>query len=163
MQKSGWHSIIMSTMWFAATLVLVSTSFAQEKTITRNWGMTASMQGGQPVFTVPIWVGQKFVVAPSVGALYVKPAGTVLALGLALRIYQSTGRLTPYWGIRGASSITLPKGGGSTSTNGAGIFYGGEFFINPRFSFAVEEQVNAVLTAPTTISTATTLMATIYF
>lgn len=143
--------------------MLVSNSLAQEKTIARNWGMSATLQGGQPVFTIPIWVGPKFVVAPSVGALYVKPAGTVLAVGLALRIYQSTGRLTPYWGIRGTSSITFPKGGGSTSTNGAGVFYGGEFFINPRFSFAVEEQVNAVLTAPTTISTATALVATIYF
>lgn len=152
-----------SVILAAATLMLVSNAFAQEKTITRSWGMSATLQGGQPVFTIPIWAGSKFVVAPSVGALYVKPAGTVLALGLALRIYQSTGRLTPYWGIRGASSITFPKGGGSTSTNGAGVFYGGEFFIHPRFSFAVEEQVNAVLTAPTTISTATTLTATIYF
>lgn len=160
--KRFWYSFIMLAVMMIVTLDIQS-SHAQEKEIKRSWGMSASLQGGQPTFIVPIWLGQKFVIAPNLGVAYVKNAGTVLGVGLTFRIYQSTGRLMPYWGVRGVSLITMPTGGGSTSSNGAGVFYGGEFFINPRFSFAIEEQVNSTFSSPLTITTATALLATIHF
>lgn len=163
MQKLGRHLSVAGAILFATIMLPVSTSLAQDKEIKRSWGLSATLQSGQPVFAIPIWVGQKFVVAPNFGAVYVRNAGTVLAVGLTLRIYQYTGRIMPYWGVRGASSITFPKGGGSTTTNGAGVFYGGEFFIHPHFSFAIEEQVNGIFTSPSTITTATALVATVHF
>jgi hypothetical protein len=140
-----------------------SRAFAQEKEVQRSWGLSASLQGGQSALVVPLWLGPKFVVAPNASVNHIDNVGTILGVGLALRLYQGTGRLMPYWGVRGGSTITMPSGGGSSSSNGAGVFYGGEFFINPRFSFAVEGQVNSVLTSPLTVATATALMATVHF
>jgi len=155
--------VVAGAFLFAIVALLASTARAQEKEIKRSWGLSATLQSPQPVLIVPIWMGPKFVIAPNLGVAYVKNTGTVLAVGLTFRVYQSTGRLVPYWGVRGGSLITMPTGGGSTSSNGAGVFYGGEFFINSRFSFAVEEQVNSTFSSPLTITTATALLATIHF
>lgn len=163
MKTFGSRLLTAGALFCAIMLGLATSAHAQEKEIKRSWGLSASLQGGQPVLIVPIWMGQKFVLAPNLGVAHVKNTGTVLAVGLTFRIYQNTGRVMPYWGVRGGSVITMPTGGGSSSTNGAGVFYGGEFFINPRFSFAIEEQVNSTLSSPFTISTATALLATIHF
>lgn len=159
----------------AAALVLATGSFyttqAQENQPQqpgRKWGIGATFQGGQTLFIVPIWLGQKFVVGPLVSATHTENVNLNINAGLATRIYPSMGRIAPFWGVAAAASINKLQIGGATSTTTwtVGGYFGGEFFINQRFSLSIQPGVWVVFppnNGNVTITSATFLLGTVYF
>lgn len=136
--------------------------------VNRTWGLGATFQGGQTLIVVPVWLGQRFVVAPIVSATHTENANLLLNAGAGIRLYPSMSRIAPFWGVAATATINKPQtGSGNSSTIWtAGGFFGGEFFINQRFSFSIQPGVWASFppnSGPITITTATFLFGTIYF
>jgi hypothetical protein len=147
------------------------TAAAQEtqasNTVTRSWGVGASFQGGQTLIIVPIWLGQRFNAGPIVSATHTENVNLTLNAGLAARYYTSMTRIAPYWGAAATATINKPQNGGNSATAWTvGGFFGGEFFINQKFSLAVQPGVFAIFppnSGPITITTTTFLFGTVYF
>lgn len=148
---------------------LSSTAFAQRSgpdTITRSVGLGAYIQMSQPDFLIPLWVAPNLVVVPEIRFSNTENSKTDLGVGLALRIYSKIARIAPYFGVRGRADLTLPSGGGGSSTDiTAGAFAGGEYFINNQFSFGIEAHLLAMIpdTGSRKIETETKMLANIYF
>ncbi len=125
----------------AVSLLMVfctSSLLAQERRAERNFGLTASVQTGQTSILVPIWVGQMLSIAPGVSFSYIENSGTTVGFFLVPRIYIDMRRVAPYVAIRLGALHNAPKPGRNTTDFLAGLAFGGEYFINPMFSFGVE-------------------------
>src|SRR6187402_3088199 len=64
----------------------------------RSIGLGASIQNEQFDIILPIWLGEKFVLAPAVGFLIAEDLGTEVDLGAMARFYFSNGTIAPYIG-----------------------------------------------------------------
>lgn len=149
------------------TVGFIGESFAQgSKSSPRKYGIAASLQGGQTQIIIPIWIGNKMVVAPNIALAMVSSVSTTISPGVTFRFYmKKIQRITPYVGFGGGASIFSPSGGGASSTtlliNG---LWGAEFFMHSKFSFGVEAGIG--VTKPkgsgTKISTGTGVLVNIY-
>ena len=141
-------------------------AMAQDREVQRKWGFSAYLQTTQAEILIPIWLSQRFVLAPIIAANYTENTATLLGLGAALRVYTYMARLAPYYGIRTQAYIAMPNGGTSSTAYLIGLFYGGEFFLNQRFSLGIEPGVNLLIppnSGPLSVSTSTMVTASVHF
>lgn len=149
---------------------------AQEKKIVRTVGLSASFTlprqlGASAVASelldilVPIWLGDATVLAPGFSVLYLENTGTVLGVLLTPRFYIRKSRVAPYIGGRGKAIITIPDAGSNTYDWSVGLVFGGEYFVNPKFSFGVETQLNGFIpdAGNFIFNTGAVILATVYF
>ena len=150
------------------------TASAQKKETKRSFGLSAYLNSSsQPYIVIPIWVGPKLVFAPILSGKLVQDGDTEIGIGGLIRLYRNTARVRPYWGAKAKIFLTSPQIGNSFTDFLAGFFYGGEFFLNSKFSLGVEAQVYGAFPSDSSsrygplgkivIFTQTGVMATIYF
>ncbi len=158
-------------------LIILSTCFLPGRVLAQphagQVGIAASLQDLQLDFTVPIWASEHVVVAPSVGLLSSSDKATDVDLGLAVRVVLVRQKLAPYVGLRGGLFVLKPSAGSSLTDKLAGMFFGGEYFLDERFSVGGELQLNMTFSdkssnrfgnpGGTVVNTATGLHATFYF
>lgn len=148
--------------------MLATISDAQAQEETRTAGLTASLQSGQMTILVPIWMGDMMTIAPGVGLQHRDNTGTIIDLVLAPRFYIRMDRVAPYFGGRLGATISMPDGPADNTYdwNGGAVF-GGEYFVNPMFSFGVEAQINIQIfdsaAADYQINTGAAAHANVYF
>jgi hypothetical protein len=137
-----------------------------------KWGLSATVQGSQYGVIVPIWLGEKFVLAPAIDFIYSDHDGTTLGMGLASRFYLKREALSPYYGARVGAAFHKWRSSGPYGDIIAGPFFGLEYFISDNLSIGTEAQANAALWHRYTHSyykgrfsfnTATMVNVTIYF
>lgn len=132
-----------------AALLILATLFAFSYPVLaqqRSWGLSASLQQGELGINVPLWLGEKFVLAPTLGLVSASDIATDLSVGIIPKFYISTDQLSPYVALRLIGIFNSPA---SESENNktdilAGIAFGGEYFFASSFSMAVEAQGNFV-------------------
>lgn len=165
-------SIIFTLLVF----LFASTSlFCQTK---RKIGLSGSLQSSQLGISMPIWVSEKFVLAPSVGFQFAEKIGSDLSIGLAPRFYLKNEQLAPYFGLKLGAAINMPSSENiidqSTKVDLiGGLAFGAEYFIADHFSLGVEAQGNCTKSDKNSnrfgnsdglnFNTATMVSATIYF
>ena len=125
-------------------LMLSTIVNAQEKT---RVGITGSIQGNQFGIMVPIWMGEKFVLAPAIDYNYAEKSGSDFGIGLAPRFYLKKETLSPYVGIKAGVMIFRPTSIDDVNQKTTldllvGVAFGGEYFLSEHFSFGVEMQGN---------------------
>jgi len=141
---------------------------------TRKFGLTASVQGGQTAILVPIWVGDATTIAPGFSFNFVENGSTfgtdLIQLGLLLapRFYIDMPRVAPYFTIRGGVLFNFISVFNDFTDIFLGIGFGGEYFLNPKFSFGVEAQLTGFVTDISggrfvQISTSAGVHANVYF
>ncbi|MFQ5677139.1 MAG: hypothetical protein ACE5G1_14700, partial [bacterium] len=123
---------------------------------------------GQAVILVPLWLGDMIVVAPGFSAMYTENVSTTIGLLVAPRYYLRMERIAPYISGQLGVQLNMPKVGADTTDARFGVGVGGEYFINPKFSFGVEAQLNGMVMDVSgasfiQISTGTAVHANIYF
>ncbi len=158
--------------YFLLTLALVifaslNSGYAQEE-MTRKFGLTGSVQGAQTTILVPLWLGDRLTVAPGFNLIWVDGGTTNIGLQVTPRIYLDMNRIAPY--ITGTVGVRLnmPNAGSDTTDLMLALGLGGEYFINPKFSFGVEALLNGSITDISgadilSITTGTAVHANIYF
>ena len=149
--------------------------FSQTK---RKIGLSGSLQSNQLGISVPIWMSEKIVLAPSVGFQFAEKIGTDLSVGLAPRYYLKNEQLAPYFGLKLGAAINMPSSENTIDESTkvdlvGGVAFGAEYFIAEHFSLGVEAQGNCTKSAKNSnrfgnpdgfnINTATMVSATIYF
>lgn len=149
------------------TLFISNSGYAQGE-MTRKFGLTGSVQGGQANIQVPLWLGDMLTVAPGFSLSYVESSTTNLGLFITPRFYLDMNRIAPYITGTVGARLNKPKGGGDTTDVMLGIGLGGEYFINPKFSFGVEALLNGFITdisgaSIISMTTGTAVHANVYF
>ncbi len=108
----------------------------------RKVGISASFQGPQLDFTVPIWVNESNVIMPSLHVVSFEKSSTEIGFGFGYRRNIRAGTTVPYAGVRLGAFILLPDDGEGMADYFGGPFLGGEYFFNDVFSAGVEAQIN---------------------
>jgi hypothetical protein len=149
--------------------------FSQTK---RKIGLSGSIQSSQFGISLPIWLSEKFVLAPAFDFEFVEKVGTDLSIGLAPRFYLKNDKLAPYFGLKLGMAINIPSSNNTIDTKTkfdimGGLAFGAEYFIGDNFSLGVEAQGNFTKSDKNSnrfgnpdglnFNTATMLSATIYF
>lgn len=116
---------------------------AQERTVSRKWGLTAIIQNGQGALQAPFWFGNKLTVAPGFSLNYLENGPTIISLYVTPRYYLNQKRISTYVsGTLGARLNNQPAGIGDTTDGLFGAGLGGEFWLNTKFSLGVESRLN---------------------
>lgn len=106
-------------------------------------GLSATIQEGQFGIMLPVFLSERFMLAPALDFQTAQSQGTDLSIGLIPRFYLKTTDLRPYLGARVGVLVFFPDdGNGSTYDFVAGLAFGGEYFFNEHFSLGVEAQGN---------------------
>lgn len=170
----------MTTRWTIGTIALLlafivnaSSLLAQSKTPSSGVGLATSIQDGQFDIMVPIWLGEKFSLAPVVGILFAEGGGSDIRIGVAPRFYLRKEELSPYVGLRVGALMSSPSNGSSTTDIVLGGAFGGEYFLSASFSLGVEAQLNLALSDDNStrfgnpgkknINTGAAVIASVYF
>jgi hypothetical protein len=159
---------------FVSLFGAVKPTVSQEKAVERTFGLSASIQGGQLDVILPVWAGNKVVIAPAFNIVYVEDAGVDLGIGIAPRFYLQMDNVAPYIGGRVGTFFNLPSGNAKNSTDWLlGLAVGGEYFLNPKFSLGVEAQTNFAISddlsgrfgnpGGLSLNTAAAVFASVYF
>ncbi len=164
LERRGKYVLLTLTLVLFASL---NSGYAQEEMI-RKFGLTGSVQGGQTTILVPLWLGDRLTVAPGFNVIWVDGSRTNIGLQVTPRIYLDMNRIAPY--ITGTVGVRLnmPNAAGDTTDLMFALGFGGEYFINPKFSFGVEALLNGFSTDISganilSITTATAVHANVYF
>ncbi len=161
--------------YFLLTLTLVlfsslSSGYAQGEEVTRSFGLTGSLQGGQTTILVPLWLGDMLTLAPGFSLRWVDGGTTNIAVQVTPRLYFDMNRIAPY--ITGTIGVmfNMPNVGANTTNLMLGIGLGGEYFINPKFSMGVEaglmgmvSNINVSGARTSMVNSATAVHANVYF
>lgn len=135
-----------SIRFIALLSVLFFTSFgsalAQGGDVRRTFGLTGSLQSNQMAILVPIWAGDVTIIAPGISLNYIENTTTTIGLFVAPRFFIEMTRVAPYVGAQGGIILNMPNFGSDTTDLLLGLVFGGEYFVNPKFSFGVEAQLN---------------------
>lgn len=140
----------------------------------QGFGLSASLRGADEMeIMVPIFLSEKFSLAPSLGYNSVEGGASDLSLGVTGHLYINRARVAPFLSARFGLLIASPKEGDSVTDVVFGLGGGGEYFISRYFSVGVEAQVNISKSSEdsnrfnnpggTTFSTASAIFATVYF
>jgi hypothetical protein len=155
----------------------LSSSFVYSQE-SKRIGISGSIQNSEFGISVPIWLGEKFAIAPSFSLKIAEKVGTDFGIALAPRFYFKREIVAPYFGLKVGALINKPSSGNQTSTETdvdfvGGMAFGGEYFLSENFSFGVEIQGNVTKSGknsyrfgnPDRISfnTGTMVSATLYF
>lgn len=162
-------------------IFLSSLIFAQETTESNHpkIGLAASVQAEQFGLLVPIWLKDDLVLVPTARFNYAETIGTDFAVGLSLRDYFRDGKVRPYFtpGLAALFSFAADPDDLLEDTSTLdwvlGLAIGGEYFIDPRFSFAVELGLNGYLSDENSnrfgnpdgigVNTAAAVLVNVYF
>lgn len=140
---------LMRKYFLCAMVVLLlaaaNETHAQGDPTVRKFGLTASIQGNQAIILIPIWVADTITLAPGFSLWYVDGGTTTLDLLISPRFYFRMDRVAPYFGGRLGARIQMPDVGDTIIDWIGGVSFGGEYFVNPMFSFGVEGQMNIML------------------
>ncbi|TVQ89673.1 MAG: hypothetical protein EA393_06705 [Bacteroidetes bacterium] len=129
-----------------ALFLLFSTNFVFSQS--KPWiGLSGTLQGSQFGISVPMWLGEKFVLAPSIDIMYVEDVGADFGFALATRFYLREEAVKPYYGLRGGALFFTPSSETFTNLDTRvdyllGGLFGLEYFITPHLSAGVEAQAN---------------------
>ncbi len=149
--------------------------FAQHKGKT---GLSGSIQGSDFGILIPVWVGEKTVIAPAFELKFGEKIGTDFAVGLATRMYLKTEKLCPYYGFKLGALVNIPSSANEIDTETkidlvGGLAFGAEYFFVDNFSVGVELQGNITKSGTNSarfgnpgginFNTGTMVIATIYF
>ncbi len=66
----------------------------------RQIGLSGSIQDNQFGILVPIWLGEKFVLAPAFDFKFAEKVGTDFGIALAPGIYFKKEKISPYFGFK---------------------------------------------------------------
>jgi hypothetical protein len=175
MKRKLFRSIVAATV--GIMIAVVPTLQAQDTTATSNVrvGVSAAFQGDQTDLMLPLRLGERIVLVPSVGFVSVSERLLDVGIGLGIRINAGVNpKAVPYVGMRGAVLILDPDGDEESITDYVfGFMFGGEYFLDHHFSLGVEAQLNVAKSnesSPrfanpdgTNINTAALAIATFYF
>ena len=165
-------TIILTVLAF---MLLTISSFSQSE---RKIGLSGSIQGNQYGILLPIWLGEKFVLAPAFDLKFAERVGTDISIGVVPRFYFKNEKLAPYFGLKFGAVINIPysdnKIDNETKVDIVGGFaFGAEYFIAEKFSVGIEAQGNITKSHKNSFrygnpdglnfNTATMISATIYF
>lgn len=165
--------IVLCTI--VAFLLGSSSLFSQTE---RKIGLSGSLQSSQLAISMPIWMSEKFVLAPSVGFQFAEKIGTDLSVGLSPRFYLKHEQIAPYFGLKLGATINMPSSENIIDQSSrvdivGGVAFGAEYFIADHFSLGVEAQGNCTKSDKNSyrygnpdgfnVNTATAVSATIYF
>jgi len=155
---------------FVLTGILLATGSvsAQEGDMTRTWGLAATLQGGQPAVTVPLWMGDTMVIAPGLSLNWVDGVTTNIGLFVQPRFYTNMRRVATYLTGQVGVMMIMPNGGGDTTNLQVSGGLGGEYFINPKFSLGIEALLQGLVAdisgaSGKSITTITVIQGNIYF
>lgn len=164
-------SFLMQTMLII--LLLTGTLYSQETQNHRKFGLSASLQTDQMDIAVPIWIGDKTILAPALSILHVEDVGTDLGIGIVPKFYLRMNKVSPYVVLRAGTLFFLPKHSDNTFDWVAGAGFGADYFFDERFSIGVEAQLNMTISDKKSdrfgnpggmnYNTATAIVASIYF
>ena len=144
----------------------------------RTIGLSGSIQSNQLGISLPIWLGEKFVLAPALDFEYAEKIGTDFSIGLAPRFYFKNEKLSPYFGLKLGTAINIPSSDNTIDEETkwdilGGVAFGAEYFLGDNFSVGVEAQGNFTKSDKNSnrfgnpdglnFNTATMISATIYF
>ncbi len=123
---------------------LTNNVLGQEVSKKRTVGISASLQSNVYGMNIPIWISQKFVIAPALGINYAGKVGTDYTIGVTPKIYFNTNKLAPFVTFRLAAIFNKPQSTFDKKKRDllAGVGFGGEYFFNDNFSVAAEFQGN---------------------
>jgi len=172
--------MVKRTIIFTLLVFFLSSAslFSQTK---RKVGLSGSLQGSELGISLPIWLGEKLVLAPAIGFQFAEKIGTDLSIGLAPRFYlknEKNEKLAPYFGLKLGAAINMPASKNTIDTTTkidyiGGLAFGAEYFIADNFSLGVEAQGNCTKSDKNSdrfgnpdglnVNTATMVSATIYF
>lgn len=157
------RSVIVAALLF---LGMVSLAQSQETYVIRKYGLAASIQGGQPAIMVPLWLGDRIVLAPGFQINYVENGRSDFALFLVPRLYTEMRRIAPY--ITAQVGVMFDRRGTKTQDLLLGAGFGGEYFVNPKFSFGIEALLLGNIldisgAGTVAVSTAMAVIANVYF
>ena len=158
-----------------AFLLITNLSFAQNKL---KIGLSGSIQNDQFGISVPMWLGEKFVLSPAIDFKYAEKIGSDLSIGLSPRFYLKKDKLSPYFGLNIGIAVNMPSSDNKVDTETkvdkiVGMAFGAEYFITDNFSVGIEAEGNFTKSAKNSnrfgnpgglnFNTGTMIMATIYF
>jgi hypothetical protein len=141
-------------------------------------GLSGTVQSSQFGILIPVWLGEKFVLAPAFDLKYAETVGTDFNVGLIARYYLKKEIVCPYIGLKAGTAFMVPSSDNywnqETKTDFmGGVAFGAEYFITDNLSFGVEAQGNFTKSGKWSnrfgnpdglnFNTATMLSATIYF
>ncbi|MCK9423780.1 MAG: hypothetical protein M0Q38_14405 [Bacteroidales bacterium] len=156
-------------------LLLTDFLFAQHK---GKIGLSGSIQSDQFGILIPIWLGEKVVLAPAFDFKFAEKVGTDFSIGLVPRFYFKNEKLCPYFGLKVGTAINIPSTDNKVESETTydiigGLAVGAEYFIVDYFSLGVEAQGNFTKSSKESnrfgnpgglnFNTATMISATIYF
>lgn len=158
-------------------LILIGVSFASFAQENTKIGLSGTLQQNDYGISVPIWMGEKFVLSPSLMVTSSEGVGTDFGIGLAPRFYLSKEKIAPYFGLKAGAIFGMPPSDDeeaeSTVDILAGVAFGGEYFLSDNFSFGVEIQGNFTQSDDNSFrygnpgrlnfNTGTAVSATVYF
>lgn len=157
-------------------LILVSSMLYSQES--KQIGISGSIQDNQFGISVPIWLGEKFVLAPAFDLKFAEKIGTDFGIALAPRFYFKKEKISPYLSLRVGALINKPSSENEIDTETkidllGGLAFGGEYFLSDNFSFGVEIQGNLTKSDENSnrfgnpdginFNTGTMISATIYF
>jgi len=164
------------------TLLIVLPTMGQENQekddFKRTIGLSGSIQGSQFGISIPIWIGEKFVLAPSFSIKQVERSGGDYSFALSPRYYFKTEKLAPYAGLKLGALFNKLDSESDNSSNFKvdylfGLAFGAEYFLSPNFSFGVEAQANLTKSSENSyrfgnpgglvFNTGTMITASVYF
>jgi len=168
MRKGFFRGLLLSALVVLLIGVFTGQVRAQDRGVTRSWGLSASLQSGQMDILVPLWMGNTFVIAPGVSVNYVEHVTTNIGVMLVPRLYLDMRRVSPYITAVVGFDFNMPNIGSDTTDLTLGIGLGGEYFVNPKFSFAVEGRVVGMVfdisgLRNTAVMTSGAVVANVYF
>lgn len=155
--------------------LLPKLSSSQDKIII---GLSGTVQSTQFGILIPMWLDERFVIAPAFDLEFVEKVGTDLSIGLVPRFYFNNEQLAPYFGLKIGTIINIPSSKNEVDSDEkldfiGGLAFGAEYFISDMFSLGVEAQGNLTKSDKNSIrfgnpdginfNTATMISATIYF
>lgn len=164
----------------AAIIILIffSSAALTHAQHSRTIGLSGTVQAGQYGIGLPIWLDQQFVLAPTFDFKYAEKAGTDFSIGLAPRFYFRNDKIAPYLGFKGGILVNIPYEENEVDREKKidyllGIAFGGEYFLDEKFSLGVEAQGNFTKSDEDSyrfgnpkginFNTATMIIATFYF
>jgi hypothetical protein len=140
----------MKKLYFGLLIVLFLLPAKQgntQDTCGRIAGISATIQTAQYGIMIPVWIGKHVSIAPAFDFRWGDKIGADYAIGIIPRFYFSTSKLSPYLGLRGGFASFVPASDNDSETRTtdwiAGLAFGAEYFIDPRFSIGIELQGNA--------------------
>jgi len=160
---------------FSICLVTIAdyTVLAQNDLPASGVGLSASYQKEHLGIQLPVWLGQKFNLAPTFGIIYMESISVEYEVGIIPKIYLKKQIVSPYIGAILGTIIGSPIDGDTISDFVCGISFGAEYFVNQHFSISIEAELNGTKSDKNSmrfnnpggwnLNTGTGFIATIYF